>query len=114
MHTALFDRTESEALRDEAMACVDENADEAWKAAALNAVHWTAKYQAVFTTDDVWKRLLGKPHEPRAMGAVMRKAKDLGWIAPTDRFIATEKISQHRQPIRQWRSLLCAAPPNSN
>lgn len=102
----LFDRHASEQARDEAIGRVERHADAAWKAEALEAVKGTASRNAFLTSDDVWQRLTTRPHEPRAMGAIMRHAVTLGWIAPTERFIPTLKASQHRQPIRVWKSLL--------
>lgn len=102
----LFDAVESGQARDEALVRAERNADAEWKAAALDAVRRTALESAYFTADDVWQKLTARPHEPRAMGAIMRQASLLEWIAPTDTFRPTAKISQHRQPIRVWKSLL--------
>lgn len=77
------------AEREEAIARVREHAPDEWKAAASLAIRFVAARQDEFTTDRVWavlaERGVTAPAERRAMGAAMRDAAHLGWIAPTDR-----------------------------
>lgn len=102
---SLFDSIASEQARDEAVTAVEIH-HAAWVKSALLAVYQVAVRQQTLTTDDVWKVIIEKPREGRAMGAVMVKARKMHWIEPTSQFVATEKVSQHRQPIRKWRSLV--------
>lgn len=105
MTISLFDYAASCTAKAEALASVEAH-NAAWVEAALEAVYRVALRHETFTTDEVWKVLIDKPHEGRAMGAVMRRAKAKGWIVPTSTFVATEKVSQHAQPLRQWRSAI--------
>lgn len=97
--------------RDDAIARADVNADPDWKEVALKAVRWLATESAEFTTDDVWWALntyypnLGT-HEPRALGAVMRRASRDGFIEPTNRVKESERAVCHRNPKKVWRSLV--------
>lgn len=97
-------------LREEAISRADAAAKEQWKADALAAVSICAELHKEFTTTTVWFWLakahdFKMPAEPRAMGAVIRRAHKLGWIEPTDRFVNTHRASRHRAPVRVWRSL---------
>lgn len=92
--------------RDEALGRVEANADERWKAEALAAVRHLARMLPEFTTDDVWARLGDSyPHEPRALGAVMKTAAAAGLIEPTDRIRTSHRPECHARPVRVWRSI---------
>jgi len=41
--------------------------------------------------------------EPRAWGAVMRKAAATGLITATDTYIKTGRVSSHNRPMRVWK-----------
>jgi hypothetical protein len=100
----LFDAALGEQERDHAIDRVEENADALWLAVAYNAVLDCARLHPWgFTTDDVWARIGGPPREPRAMGAVMRRAKADGVIVPLDEWRLTARASAHRRPCRVWR-----------
>jgi hypothetical protein len=75
----LLDLKEGKRRRDKAIAIVDENADEQWKADALEAVRQVCVARRTFTTDDVWVQLGRKDlhRENRAMGPVMLRARRL-------------------------------------
>jgi hypothetical protein len=45
------------------------------------------------------------PHEPRALGALMREAARNGLIEATDRVRPSERPQCHMNPKRVWRSL---------
>ena len=102
----LWSYTESVHARDKGIALAEYGATQLWFRDALNAVHACAQVYAEFTADDVWQVLKRRTGEPRALGSVMQSARREGWIAPTDRFTPTAKVSQHSQPIRVWRSLV--------
>lgn len=109
----VFDRDEpgdpdhladGEVARDDAIAQASEHAAEEWKTAARNAIRAIASTQPELTGDDLW-RLVDKPAEPRASGAIFRWAAAEGLIAPTDRFVPTTQATSHASPSRVWRSL---------
>lgn len=100
----LFDAAEGERRRDVALAQVELNADDRWMEAAEAAVRFCARTMDDFTSDDVWARLSGvpAPHEPRAMGAVMRRLAKDGVVVRTDRTRDSERPEAHRGPKRVW------------
>jgi hypothetical protein len=101
-----FDATLSAAARDEAVQRVDQAADPEWKDYAYEAVLATAREKpGGFIVDDVWKHIpagVEQPREPRAMGAVMRRAQKAGVIVPTDQYQLSMRITAHRNPRRIW------------
>jgi hypothetical protein len=95
------------AARDEALARVEQHANDAWKAEAMRAVVRVARERGRFTTDDVWQALGGLDvgtHEPRAMGAVMRQAARNGWVRATDEYVKSGRAACHARPLRVWES----------
>jgi len=95
--------------KNEAIDRVEEAADESWKNVALRAVKWRAKKGVNFTTDHVWAALedagVSPPKEPRAMGAIMRKAVREGLIVSTPKTEISTKESNHKRPVRVWSPL---------
>ena len=70
---------------------------------AIELIRFLAPKLADFTTDD----LFPCPSEagftdPRAIGAIMRKAQRLGLIIPTDRVRNSSQTSCHSRPKRVW------------
>jgi hypothetical protein len=108
-----FDDWPSEALRaaDEAVAQAEQHADDAWFEAALRCVSYLAATRVSFTTDDVWEVLNALPdvstHEPRALGAVMRRASKQGCIEPSFSYRPSSRTECHGRPVRVWYSRLC-------
>jgi hypothetical protein len=100
----------AESARDEAIAQVEANADREWKTAALGAVRWLAANRVEFTSDDVWRLLpdqsAATTHEPRALGAVMRKAARDGLVRKTDRVVNSTRVECHARPVAVWQSLV--------
>lgn len=101
--------TPAEIARDEAIGRVQRSSDY-WIPYALNAVRRIRQMRGAggyFTTDAVWAILNGwgiaPPHEPRALGAAMRKAERLGLCAPTDRTQKSTRIDCHARPLRVWK-----------
>ena len=41
-------------------------------------------------------------HDDRALGAVMRRLSRKGLIAPTGRYIKSERRRNHNRPMREW------------
>lgn len=101
--------TEGTAARDEAITRAKEHAPASWWDLAWSALRLVASTHAEWTTDEVWALLddPGTPPvpEPRAMGAVMRRARRAGIAAPTDRTVLSVRPACHRRPVRVWRTL---------
>lgn len=107
-HQTLFD--ELSAVTNEAIDRVEHNANEQWMKTALNVVEMLSMQLYGFTTDDVWEWMNdlypnSTTHEPRAMGAVMRRAAQHKLCAPTDRYIKSVRTSCHQRPIRVWAGI---------
>tara|TARA_R110000765_G_scaffold82683_1_gene160975 strand:+ start:991 stop:1341 length:351 start_codon:yes stop_codon:yes gene_type:complete len=108
----MFGDAGSKAAKVEAVNRVERNADDEWMEAAFRVVVAVSKARSEFTTDSVWRNMDFAPHEPRAMGAVMRRAARAGLCAKTDRVVESKKISNHRRPIAIWRSLSLTGAPS--
>ena len=85
---------------------VEEGAHEAWKMQAMEAIWKCAKANETVFVDDVWKILGVRTDEDRAMGAMMRKAKALKWIAPTKEFKQSASPKSHGNWRMVWESLI--------
>jgi hypothetical protein len=81
--------------------------DSNWKDLAYAAVRMVAENQQEFTPDDIWATGLHKPSEARALGGVMRRAKDEGLIEKTGRVQPTTQPESHGTDVTIWRSLVC-------
>jgi hypothetical protein len=103
-----FDFGAAEQARDRSLEQVEDHANHEWKDAALEAVYQTAREQPYLIVDDVWRRMTleVETHDLRAMGPVMLRAASLGYIAPTQRYELSERVSAHRNPRRVWESLI--------
>lgn len=103
----LFDYAAAVARRDAAVQLVDSGLDPVWRRAARFAVLVTATELAVFTTDDVWQTLaylgIGKPAEPRALGAVITQLRRDGVISATGGYSESARPEAHCSPKRIWR-----------
>lgn len=86
---------------DRAISKVEQNAA-AWVASANTALRRVATRRRLVTSDDVWLELtragVPKPHDTRAMGAVMRNGISEGWLDAAP-------ISGDTRP-KVWRSLI--------
>lgn len=94
-------------LRDAAIAQVEANADADWMARAYAAIMLLCceEKRHELTSDDVW-RILGDddtPREPRALGAVFRRALASGAIAKTGRVTQSKRRQNHAREIAIWR-----------
>lgn len=89
---------------------VESNADPHWMASARAELETVARLHDEFSTDAVWERLANHdtplPREPRAMGAIMRKAARDGLIEPTGRYTESSREVNHQRPVMIWRSLV--------
>lgn len=93
-----------------AIARVESHADPHWLDSACAEVDFLARAKDAFTTDDVWERLdnhdTPPPREPRAMGAVMRKAAADGVIEASGVYEQSSREVNHNRPVMIWRSLV--------
>jgi len=87
---------------------VESHADPHWMASARAEVDAVAFLYDEFSTDAVWERLANhdvpEPREPRAMGAIMRKAALDGVIEATNRYEQSSREVNHQRPVMIWRS----------
>jgi hypothetical protein len=106
----LFDAPAGERLREEGIENAGGGAPAVAMAEAVEAVRGLAVARPRFTTDDVWQALqaLGGVTfpEPRAMGAVMRRAEREEYIRATEAHVLSKRKECHRRPLRVWESVI--------
>jgi hypothetical protein len=107
---SLFDEPLAIALAEQAIERVGLNADQLWAIEALKVVEMLSIERHDFTTDDVWEWMnqlhpTMTTHEPRAMGAIMRRASQSRLCVPTERYINSMRPECHRRPLRVWKGL---------
>ena len=92
---------------DKIIQAIDKGQDSEWIRNALRVLRKIGPKLGVFTTCDIWFTLEGleiaPPEEPRAMAAVITKAKQLGWIKSTDNWRTSARSVNHGRPVRVWR-----------
>lgn len=78
-----------------------------WTALALTTLRLLAATKKAFSTDDVWLALdeLPKPDDPRALGPILRQAKDERLIEKTDFTVTSQRAVCHARPVAVWRSV---------
>lgn len=92
-------------ITNEAIDRVDRNADEEWKREAYEMVCVACSRYTEFTTDTIWSMLARTSlttHEPRAMGAIMRKAQRDGLIKATGQYTTSTRPECHKRPVMIW------------
>jgi hypothetical protein len=94
----LFDLDAGREARDRAIEQVAQSVP-LWINGAIEAIGSIPS--GLFTTDDVWARV-GKPPEPRAMGAAMTRARAMGICKPTDSWQQSARPECHARPVRVW------------
>lgn len=102
----LLDTSPARVARDHAIDTVEANAHDEWLATADRIVRHLAAVGLPFTTDDVWSRLDARgvtTHEPRALGAVIRKAARRGLIATTGDYRKSVRPECHARPVAVWK-----------
>ena len=101
----LFDWATVEKVTSEAVQRAGDHADPRWMQSAERAVTESAA-DGTFTTDDVWSVLerwnVPAPHEPRAMGAVMRSMAKKGFIQATGTYAKSKRLECHGRPVMVW------------
>jgi hypothetical protein len=102
----LLDIIAATEAKNQAIATVATNADQTWLTACYNVIVQIATTTDTFTTDTIWQALenaaLPTPHEPRAIGAVLRQAAANGLIRATDTYRPSARVACHARPIRVW------------
>ena len=106
----LFDEPLAIAFAEQAIQRVGLNADQLWALQALKVVEMLSIQRHDFTTDDVWEWMNQlhpemTTHEPRAMGAIMRKASATRLCVPTERYSKSQRPECHHRPLRVWQGL---------
>ena len=89
-------------LADEAIARAEAHANEEWSETFYKTICLFADEGLWFTSAEVCAAMPDdvSTHEPRAIGAVLRRAKRNGLIATTDHYRQT---GSHGRPQRVWR-----------
>lgn len=107
------EHTQARTDRDHDMAVVAKNAGEDWLDAAVEAVRRTAALRETFTTDHVLEDNpeLPEPHEPRAWGPALIRARDAGIVVSTGSMVASSRRSSNARAKLAWRSLIMAGVP---
>jgi hypothetical protein len=98
LQTSLF---AGESARDEAVANLD-LAYDGWIDSVIKIILSIPIYQT-FTTDYLWEQVETTPNEPRAMGAVMTRAKKEGLVSSTGKYIKSRRPECHARPVMIWR-----------
>lgn len=99
------------AARDAAVAQVEENANAEWKEAAYQTGIRIAREQDSLLSEDIWQALSDQgvhTHEPRAMGAIMKRLRRDQIIEATADFVISPSPLGHGRPSRVWKSLVVA------
>lgn len=102
------------AAREEAINRVENHANPTWKEVAYLTAIRVARTKRYFISEDVWDALPSDigTHEPRAMGAIMRRLRKEQVIEPTDQFVTSPSPLGHGRPSRVWKSLLDGDTPS--
>ncbi len=98
--------TTATAARDSALSRVERHADPQWLARAYAAVRNCAANLHEFTSDDVWSELASMrkfPHEPRALGPVMRAAVKAGVCVPMGIYRPSVRVACHARPVMVYK-----------
>ena len=100
--------------RDLGMERVAVSAGDEWIARAYMLIRTLAKYKEEFTADTVHIAAanvgMPTPPDPRAWGPVMMKARRVGIIVKTGKYVPSERPACHRRPIPVYRSTIHRGP----
>ena len=99
--TTLKDQT------DTAIDTAEAGANAEWKRACMTAIRSACTRWDKFTSEDINDLLDGTgvhTREPRAMGAMMRKAQYEGLCVPTSEFIPSHRTKSNSYSKRVWQS----------
>jgi hypothetical protein len=85
---------------------VASKASEEWKSYCLSLIKNIATLNQRFTSDLVMLAMTEKPHDPRALGPLMKLAQKSGYIRPTNEY--RPSVRRHATPLRVWESLIAS------
>jgi len=91
---------------EKAIDIAETHADMNWKEVAYLTAIQVATRQRTLVSEDVWDNMPAgtETHEPRAMGAIMRRLRKDNIIVPTEQFIVSTSPKGHGRPSRVWQS----------
>lgn len=95
----------------DALGRVEEHATPEWIDLATQCGAWLSENRQQWSADDLWERMETRhpdvtTHEPRALGAVVRRLKSAGHIdAEPVRYVKSKRAQSHLRPIPVHRSL---------
>ena len=92
---------EGEKAKDEAVSKLD-MAYDGWINSVMEII-FSIPLSQTFTTDYLWEQVETTPNEPRAMGAVMTRARKEGLVSPTSKYIKSRRPECHARPVMIWR-----------
>tara|TARA_R100000458_G_C8273513_1_gene248406 strand:- start:1169 stop:1540 length:372 start_codon:yes stop_codon:yes gene_type:complete len=92
---------EGEKAKDEAVSKLD-MAYDGWIDSVMEIIFSIPRGQT-FTTDYLWEQVETTPNEPRAMGAVMTRARKEGSVSSTGKYIKSRRPECHARPVMIWR-----------
>lgn len=95
------------AQRDAALQAVEQHADAAWKARALDAVREVCEQHEFWHCDMIWDTGLDEPAESRALGPVIMAAARRGWCVRTNTTAPSVRSHGSHKPV--WASNLYRA-----
>ena len=104
-----FDEYLSDAVKQDALARVEENAEPGFLDKATELVHEIASRQHTLTAEDVTRAALEfglEWHEPRAIANALLRAKREGWIETTSEHVRCTRPERNGGFQRVWRSRL--------
>ena len=105
-----LDKSGSERGKRRGMSRAEEHADREWWSYTYALVTEVAKRQPYLFADDIealrLKRGGPETHEARAMGPLMLQCKRDHVCDPTNRWVPSSQLANHRRPMRIWKSRL--------
>ena len=90
----------------DAIQAAEDHADDRWRLLAQQSLARFIATGRPFTTDELWAELDdldAETHEPRALGAIIRRASRDGLITAVG-YQPSTRSECHGRPIRVWRS----------
>lgn len=110
----LFDLAEGRRRRDAGMERVTANTPLDWRVRFDAVLVRLARGGEPFTSEDI-TAVVGLPRRAgsggnNVVGARMRRARGLGWIAKTGAYVPARRANQHATVIAQWVGVLEGLP----
>lgn len=106
MFIAQSDEDEAEQAKQDAISSIEARNRE-FVSFMVGKIYLLAMEKFTLTALDLWDGYQGdEPSDPRAMGAVFRRASKNGFIKMTARLIKSGRKSDHNKDLRVWESLI--------